>query len=84
MYSSVEPDLPYDNGYLIPPPNQSENGQVFDGREDAEASRVVDAASDSLFNKEKQAKLLFEGNLVVTSKCNLTDVQPPEEEKFVT
>ncbi|CAN9117223.1 unnamed protein product [Alternaria alternata] len=59
MYSSVEPDLPYDNGYLIPPPNQSENGQVFDGREDAEVSRVVDAASDSLFNKEKQAKAVL-------------------------
>jgi hypothetical protein len=70
MYSSVEPDLPYDNGYLIPPPNQSENGQVFDGREDAEASRVVDAASDSLFNKDQTSAAKQMGKSVTISQTD--------------
>jgi hypothetical protein len=59
VYSSVGPDLPYDNVYPVPPPNQSNNGQAIDAGEDPEASRVVDAASDSLFNKEKQAKAVL-------------------------
>ncbi|KAF7674845.1 hypothetical protein GT037_007605 [Alternaria burnsii] len=59
LYSSVGLDLPHDNGYPIPPPNQSDNGQAIDAGEEAEASRVVDATSNSLFNKEKQAKAVL-------------------------
>ncbi|KAG9194415.1 hypothetical protein G6011_04450 [Alternaria panax] len=55
----VEPTPSYDDGSLTPSPNQPDNGNIVGAGEDAETVAVVDAVSNSLLDKERQAKAVL-------------------------